>query len=408
MRQKTPYPGVRYYEHPERIFKRQKDKNFSIRYRNADGKQKEEWLGWLSEGMTAQDASQIRGEIVRNIKLGKEPQSVAGMRKMETERQKAKAEAEKQAELENVTFGEAANQYLEWSKNNKKSYKADRCRYDKHLKRRFADRPMKSISPFDLEKLKAAMKRKNLTPATTGQVLQLIRVIYRKAIEWDTYQGNIPKINFPKLANRRVSFLTVEQVHLLLNELKTRSFVLWCQSTLAVYAGLRFGEIAKLTRQDINLESGTIHIRDTKSGYDRHAFITSPIAKMFKELFADLPGNGLLFPDRNGKVQNRVSPTFARIVMELELNNGTTDNRQQIVFHSLRHTFGSHLAMGGESLQTIQELMGHQNIETTMRYSHLLPDIKQKAVHNFAEIFEKEQTEQKSSILQRPKNNKAS
>jgi len=51
-------------------------------------------------------------------------------------------------------------------------------------------------------------------------------------------------------------------------------------------------------------------------------------------------------------------------------------------FHDLRHTFGSHLAMAGVDLITIKELMGHKAIEMTLRYAHLSPDHKSRAVNS--------------------------
>jgi len=387
---KSTYPGVRYYEHESRKFNRQKDKNFHIRYYDADKVLKEEPVGWLSEGVTAESASKLRGTLKYNIKHGLRPQSLADMRAIKEAEDLTTAESVKQEERENIKFGEVADQYLEWSKNNKKSYKADLYRYRKHLKNRFSNIPMKSISPFELEKLKISLKKKQLSPATASQVLQLIRAIFHKGTEWGLYQGKIPKAKFPKLNNQRVAFLTVEQTNHLLDKVKERSFQLWCQCVLSIYAGLRFSEIASLEMRDVNLDSGTIHIRDPKSGYDRHAYVTEPIRKMFDELWAEngKPG-GLIFPDANGKKQRRISPTFARIVKELGFNQDANDDRQKIVFHSLRHTFGSQLAMNGVSLQVIKELLGHQNIETTMRYSHLLPDIKRGAVKELAVTLEK-------------------
>jgi len=53
---------------------------------------------------------------------------------------------------------------------------------------------------------------------------------------------------------------------------------------------------------------------------------------------------------------------------------------KRVTTHGLRHTFASHLVMRGASLKAVQELLGHESIEMTLRYSHLTPDVKREAV----------------------------
>ena len=53
---------------------------------------------------------------------------------------------------------------------------------------------------------------------------------------------------------------------------------------------------------------------------------------------------------------------------------------KRITSHGLRHTFASHLVMRGKSLKAVQELLGHESIEMTLRYSHLTPDVRREAV----------------------------
>ncbi len=381
--------GVRYREHRQRMFKRQPDKYFAIRYQ-FEGNRIEEPLGWASEGMTVDEAAAIRGRLLQNIRQGKRPQSVAEMRAIDAKQRAAEKEQREAEQREAVTFGEMAELFLTWADENKKSARNDRLRYKNHLKRKFAKTPIRNISPFHLEKLKVSLKRKGLAPATIKQCLQLIRVIYNKTRSWGMHDYTFPKVDFPKVSNNRVAFLTAEQAKTLLDAIKCKSLMLWTECILSLYAGLRFGEIAHLELSDIDLDGGTIHIRDGKGG-TRHAYITEPIQAALEEWWTFAGKNaGLIFPARpgtkypGGGKQDRVSSVFGRTVEELGLNDGITDHRQKIVFHTLRHTFASWLVMGGESLQAVKELMGHKDIQTTMRYSHLAPDIKRNAVKKLA------------------------
>jgi integrase len=74
-------------------------------------------------------------------------------------------------------------------------------------------------------------------------------------------------------------------------------------------------------------------------------------------------------------------------VGKLGFNEGITDVRNKVVFHTLRHTFASWLAISGTPIFTIKKSLGHKDIKMTMRYSHLLPSTKRKAVENVEKMF---------------------
>ena len=89
---------------------------------------------------------------------------------------------------------------------------------------------------------------------------------------------------------------------------------------------------------------------------------------------------GYIFTDRrhNGRIAN-VSKTYRNVVKELKFNNGITDRRQLVIFHTLRHTHASWLALNGESLLVIREALGHKDLQMVKRYAHLSSDARRQA-----------------------------
>ena len=77
----------------------------------------------------------------------------------------------------------------------------------------------------------------------------------------------------------------------------------------------------------------------------------------------------------------------------LGFNKGVEDPRQKVTFHTLRHSFASWLALQGERLLTIRELLGHKSFAMTLRYAHLVPDEKRKATLRLEQAFNKKNGE---------------
>lgn len=394
----TQYPGVRFREHKTRKYRGKQDKYFVIRYK----KQRKligESVGWASQGMNAQKANGIRAEIAQNIKEGKSPQSLAEKREIENKRKEAEEQKRKLKEKEETTFGEVAYEFIKWGKANKKDWFNDESRYKNHLKPTLGNMRLKDISPFMLEKVKSDLFKKDLSPKTVHHCLTLARTIYRKATDWGFYEGLIPtsKVQFPKVNNKRERFLKYDEAKQLLDALNDVSSQVHDQALISIHCGLRFSEIAKLTWADVDLDNGVIQVRDAKS-VNRHAYITKPVKEALLRLdeLNSYKPNNLLFPSKNNKRQTQVSTTYSRTVKKLKFNDGISDSRQKVVFHTLRHSFASWLAIQGTSLYEIKELLGHQSIEMTERYAHLLPDVKRKAVNRLAETF-KEHIEKSES-----------
>jgi len=150
---------------------------------------------------------------------------------------------------------------------------------------------------------------------------------------------------------------------------------------LALHCGLRVGEIFNLINQDIDLQNNLLGISDPKNKIARSAYMTDAVKKMLLYYYNSAKPDEVVFKDKwHGERVRFISKTFTRVVDQLKLNEGITDRRQKIVFHSLRHTFASWLALQGESLITLRDLLGHKTTTMTNRYAHLVPDHKRAAV----------------------------
>ncbi len=290
---------------------------------------------------------------------------------------------------ENVVFGEFVKEkYLPYAKE-KKSYDREEGLLRLWILPIIGKKPLHNISPFDIEQVKKEMMNRDKSPRTIEYALAVIRQAFNKAIEWGFYSGVNPatKVKKPKKDNRRVRFFTREEAEKLLNEIKKRSIQAYEMAYLSLYTGMRFGEIANLTWQNIDFRNNIITIKDPKNNTGRVAYITENLKKLLLEKHKkEKPKNlsMLLFKDNNGNKLMRASKTFERCVIKLGFNDGVTDPRDKVVFHTLRHTFASWLAIQGTPIYTIKELMGHKTLAMTERYSHLTPNTKREAVEKLS------------------------
>lgn len=390
---KTKHIGVRYREHPSRKFKRRPDRSYQIYFKRG-GKLFSEVMGWESEGLTDDEAARIRSEILKNIRHGEGFQSLKEKRRVEETRRLAESKKEEAGEKENITFDSLATEYMKWARSNKNTWTQDHGVYQKHIKKAIGHMRAKDVSPLDLERFKRELLKKGLSERSAQSYLNLIKHIFNKATAWELFSGPNPvsiavKSNKGLLRiqdNRRLRFLSFEESERLLDELDRRS-PQWREIALiSLRSGLRANEIFGLTWGDIDLENEIITVRDAKNSISRQTYMSASVKVIFQERKQpDSKSSELVFKSRNGDRIREVSETFQRAVDAIGLNDHVTDRRNRIVFHSLRHSFASHLALRGESLLTLKELLGHRDIKMTLRYSHLLEDHKRVAIRGLEE-----------------------
>jgi len=173
------------------------------------------------------------------------------------------------------------------------------------------------------------------------------------------YENPVKDVKKYKIPLNPKRFLSSEEIDRLLTSAKTAGKTLYPAVATAVYTGMRQAEIFSLEWQDIDFKREQITIQNkegftTKSKKFRIIPLHDKLAAALKPARKD---SGVCFDKVN---QRRI---FRRIIKKAKLSG--------IGWHSLRHTFASHLVMNGVDLTTVSKLLGHASITTTMIYSHL-------------------------------------
>jgi site-specific recombinase XerD len=133
-----------------------------------------------------------------------------------------------------------------------------------------------------------------------------------------------------------------------------------------IYAlGLRSGELINLKMSHIDKHRGTIIIKAAKGKRDRLLPFPESLKIMLREYYVKYKPKSYLFEGQKKKY----SPASLRAVFKSAMNRAGI--RKEVTLHSLRHAYATHLLESGTDLRLIQELLGHNNIKTTMLYTHV-------------------------------------
>jgi len=371
------YTGVYFTESTIRKWRERPDRCYWVAFKDAKtNKLCWDRCGWASEGWTPEAAQRRRYELLE--------QDRAGDYKPKQERK-----------ADQLTFGELMEKhYLPWAIENKKRHAGDEHLYRNWLKPRFATRDLKTIAPLDLERLKKEMREAGKAEATTKHALCLMRQAFNKAMVWRLWWGENPckGVSFPIPNNARQRFLNREEVTRLLEALRQLSPQVARIATMSLYGGLRLGEVLGLTWGNVDFTNGIIFVQDTKNNESRPIFITDPIRKVLEEIPAGTPDE-LLFKTKTGNPVQWLSKSFSATVNELKLNEGVSDPRERVTFHTLRHTYASWAVMAGVPLYIVGKAIGHKSLAMTQRYAHLSPDSHRAAFEAVAQTGKKTGTD---------------
>lgn len=380
-RYKTKYAGVYYIEGqgvkgPEKIY--------YIMYRR-DGKLIEEKAGrQYQDDMTPARAAGIRSKRI-------EKKELPNADRREAER------LEINAAKGRWTISRIWEEYKA-QKIDSKSQRVDKNRFDKYLEDDFGSKVPHEIIQLDVDRIRVRLLKK-LSPQSVKHILALLRRIINFGVKKQLCSNINFKIEIPKVNNNKTEDLTKEQLKNLLKAINNSDDIQAANMMrMALFTGMRRGEMFKLKWNDIDFNHGFIYLRNPKGGNDEKI----PMNDSARNLLENHPKT---------KLQNDSQKESEYVFC---MNNGnpfTTDLRRRLnrirnaakipenfrALHGLRHVYASMLASSGQvDMYTLQKLLTHKSPQMTQRYAHLRDETLKKA-SNLAEIIIQESVNESKS-----------
>lgn len=257
------------------------------------------------------------------------------------------------------------------------SIKRDHGILKNYILPRFGQNKPCDLRPRDVELwITGLVSNKTISKKSANDVLSLFNKIMNDGVRWEFIESNfLNKVAKFSVGERDFSFWKQHEARRLLGHFlgdPNPPRVFW-PAAIALYTGLRRGEVQALRWQDINERSGLITIKrsycrvsktfkeETKSRKIRHV----PICCSLKGLLLRLQKfstSELIVPFFNSDCFRKEFIRICRIA-----------GVPVIRFHDLRHTFASNFLMGGGTLYDLQKILGHSTIQVTENYAHLVP-----------------------------------
>ena len=203
----------------------------------------------------------------------------------------------------------------------------------------------------------------HLSPPTVKNHVYALRFLYKvSARQPEVVAG----LKAPRITQKTPEVLSVEEVTRLLDSFSSLTYA--TIATLLYATGMRLGEGLAVTVHDIDAARGVILVRETKSRRPRVARLTKELLSRLRHYWrVTRPPLPYLFPSQDGtrpRPRSAVQQSFKRAAAVAGI-------RKKVSPHVMRHSYATHLIESGVDLHTVQLLLGHARLKTTLRYLHL-------------------------------------
>lgn len=223
---------------------------------------------------------------------------------------------------------------------------------------KFVKKSPKEVNSSDIKTYLEILINSGRSSSTLNTAYSALQFYFEKVLR-RRFFVNIPRV---KKAKKLPVVLTREEVLEILGTVMNVKHKLIL--ALMYSSGLRVSEVVDLKVCDLDLESRLLTVRQSKGNKDRTTVVSDKMVDVMKKYLANKSGGELVFgSDNGGPLTTR---TVQNIFHEALRKTGI---KKDATCHSLRHSFATHLLEAGTDIRYIQELLGHNSVQTTQIYT---------------------------------------
>jgi len=281
------------------------------------------------------------------------------------------------------------NTYLPMAKQRKITWDDDVSRF-KHHCRSLWNLRYNEIKPVHIQQVQNTMmtatsKREAYKAGTCNRVLALVKTVGRLAEKLLDIPNVATKISLLPENNARTRYCTIHEVKAIIKEARRyHQFTIGAYIAMLFLTGCRASEMRLRKWEDLDLKGQTLTISKTKNGTPHTLYLTPTMI----EIICDLPrvsGNSYIFA---GTRANR-PVCEGRHAFEVIKKRAGIHKPEEVVPHTARHSFASNLLSCGDGvdIRTLQVLMNHKDLSSTVRYSKISPDKQRVTMNNLDDLL---------------------
>lgn len=230
------------------------------------------------------------------------------------------------------------------------------------------------IEKIDIMGYLKYLDKKNLKNASVARNISSLRSFYNYLVNVKYIESNVFKrIRNPKVERKLPNYLSISEVETILDNIDTSDGIGLrnkCLFELIYATGMRVSEVANLKIDALDLKSKSIRVigKGSKTRIVYFGSTTEELLTKYLNIRTSLlkKPSEYLFVNADGNICKRQTiENYIKKIMQ------TSSVKHKITPHTLRHTYATHLLDNGADIRSVQELLGHENLDTTEIYTHV-------------------------------------